>query len=290
MQATLKIDNSRLNDTGDNLLFVRKMRDGATTENRFDQRYTLLDTDFPWRVPVLFEAIGAMDHPCESIKVSVAKHVDRQSYTIIPGQSGSSVFRFRQVRNFVLDSVRMNGQLVQLDNGKSVSAVTFTGGDEITATYLSTIFKCTKEEILDFPYLNEHNEVSFRIYAVPGTEAACGRILEYFIFCRDNQIISKGSGLPQLNYSSIPQSAPGVMIIKLGASEIVRSPEGALVVSAPDIKTLIYNIEALQRILDERFEYQFGFRSVMGLYQSMIRHFNIAGEVLPLNRYFEAEQ
>jgi hypothetical protein len=28
----------------------------------------------------------------------------------------------------------------------------------------------------------------------------------------------------------------------------------------------------------------------MGLYQSMIRHFNIAGEVLPLNRYFEAEQ
>ena len=103
------------------------------------------------------------------------------------------ILRCRDIRHFVLHSVRLNGVSVTMENSQS-EELRFTPGSILEVTYRSKLFHIAEDTIMQFPFVDAQQQLSCQVQiseesALPAELAT--RFEEYFDFCRENKLLSE---------------------------------------------------------------------------------------------------
>lgn len=286
----ISADNSRLTHEGDTILFVRKMRDQASTVNLCDGKFTTWETVVPSRVPMIFESVAALKAPAGKILVVSKKSLDKVVFTLRSEMSFRSKVEFRPIRNFTLSKVTLDGKAIAFDKLATRDTVNFSKGSVLKAEYRSDIFHLTRGQLDSFAFSNAQKVVNFKIQATPKAKAAAERFNEFFRFCASApapKSVSMKGDIP-LTLTASPKADKDTVAVILGSNYGIRmNAYGGLIVEAPDTEKLDGLMTELFYVLDQRYPAKIGFRARMGITQEMINFFKLQNTALPLRKYFE---
>ena len=190
--------------------------------------------------------------------------------------------RVPSLRHFSCAEILLNGRVVDASR-----PLAFRQGDVLEIVYRSEDFRISAEAILGFPFVNQANEVDFRVGFASGNAGLremARRFNDYFTYCRKKGLV-KGDGLCILT-TDPKTGAQGMVRLELaeGKGNITLDDNGGLRIAAPNLTELDRLITELFYQMDRRFEYYEPFRNVMGLRAS---DFKAEGKLLPLRRYFD---
>lgn len=291
VRGKVRFDNPAVNGEGLTILYALKMRDRSETVDMLDGDFTQVEAVLPSRVPVIYEAVAGIRKPAENFlcEINVEKRLNEQRYRVRLGnrQAFASPVYVRDIRDFSLAGMTLNGTEIQ--PGMEIQ---LKPGSELEFVYRSQIFRNTAQEILAFPFTDAKNKTAFTVQA--DTEDGCRpgqRFNEYFDFCKARKIIASNSGAVPVTNVADPVPAAGVVTLLIGKGKddgITVSPDGGLVIQASDSEMADRMITALFKVMDQRYEYVFPFRHVMGLKPEMIQHFGMWNKAFPYRKYFEA--
>lgn len=300
----VRFDNQALMGSGWAMLWNRKMRRSARTENSLEGDFTSIPAVLPSRVPVIYESVAGLKTDVQGVKVLVEaeKDLHQQIYRFRWENSAEfeGILRCRDIRHFALYSVRLNGNPVAMDNFQS-EELRFSPDSILEVTYRSKLFHIAEEEILQFPFVDAQQNLSCQVQISEESELSAElatRFEEYFDFCRENKLLSEESPQLSIQKNNVLEDAPGSIFLIDGKSAlppawkdlpdgISRSPKGALLIKASDEQAGVLLIEELFRVMDIRFEYIFPFQYVMGLHRDMLVHFKMLDRHFPYQKYFE---
>ncbi|MFA6930647.1 MAG: hypothetical protein WCT05_09985 [Lentisphaeria bacterium] len=304
VEGQVRFDNQALIEPGWALLWNRKMRQQASTENQLDGVFTQVQAQLPSRVPVLYESVAALRSEVakQQVLVKADKDLDRQIYHLHWQNKNNfeGQLRFRTIRHFDLQDVRLNGKTVPIENYQS-NKLDFAPNSKLEITYQSQLFHLPEKAILEFPFSTADGKLHCQVQVEKGNEAALAlaeRFTTYFAFCKEKKLLPDNS--PELNIleTKTMTDAPNAICILLDSttmpkawqeipSGISRNSSGTLQIRAKDIGTAELLLEELFQVMDKRFEYIFPFRYVMGLHRDMLVHFKMLDKHFPYHKYFE---
>jgi hypothetical protein len=291
----ISISNSHLGNS--NYLFVRKMRDKASTQNTVKGGKTLLKLTLKSRIPYLFEAVcGIKSDQNLNCTVSSSKDINKINYKI--KFEGNKPFTTdistRKIHLFSPATVSVNGKKVDLRNCLIPANATFE------LTYNSKRFMLNKTELTNFPFIDSDNNVSFKIITPQSpnkTELDVAKKINwYFKFCANKKIINPKSPMPDVkNIKTFPSIGNNIIVL-VGNNRITgnnkipwgisRTGNNLFIKAKNDLQARLM-LTDMHHVMDTRFDYIFPFRGVMGLYKKHLKHFNMAGKYLPYKKYFE---
>ena len=288
MKLKVESDCSYLGDK--NCLVVRKMRKTAKTEIDVSNRKVKLNIKLKSRVPYLYETICGIDptkvkYNCQT---SSKKDINKQIYTIKfePANAFKGKLYFRCIRNFKLDSVRVNDKEIALNSNET--EIDIDKGTVVAIEYKSTRFYLTEKQLLAFPFVNAYKKVNFKIAISEKPTAeeleAAEMLKEYFVFCAKKFVIDGKSPIAEIiKTNSIPTTGNWIAVSQKNNDSIKRDGN-TLYIQGKKIKDLV---KATEYVMDKKFHYSFPFRGTMGLYDNQLKHFKMWGKKLPYIRYFE---
>ena len=282
----VRIDNSRLTRAGESVLFVRKMRDQAVTENTVAGGFTQFNLAVPSRTPVIYEAVASLRMPDGKVRVTSKKSLNRIVFTLEPEKAIDSEIRFRDIHGFRIDSVEVNGRSVSCENNRIELKIP-TGG-KLSVVYLSRGWQLSETDLKKFQFTDPLGRPAFRLQAVPAAKASAERFNEYFRFAEKYQGgVTMKNDIP-VTLSAAPVPAAGTVTLLIGGTPGIRmSDHGGIVIAAENADRLDRLVTQFFYALDRRYPVKIPFRSVMGLLQDMVNHFNLSNTVLPCRTYFE---
>ncbi len=291
VKGKVRFDNQAVSDDGLSILYALKMRNNSETTNLLDGNFTQVETVLPSRVPVIYEALAGIRKPAEdfSCEIDVNKQLNEQRYHLRfkNQQTFSSPLFVRDIRNFQLTGITLNGQDV-----KAGVDVQIKPNSVLEFRYSSQIFNNSAQEILAFPFTDAKNRTAFsvQINSENGRELA-QRFNEYFDFCRSKELIAADSSQVMIEKVDKPVPAAGVVTLLIGedSEKISVTPNKGLVITAHNAESANLMITELLKVMDLRYEYVFPFRMVSGLNWEMIRHFQMMNKAFPYQKYFEAQ-
>ncbi len=300
----VRFDNQALMGTGWALLWNRKMRRSASTENSLEGDFTNIPAVLPSRVPLIYESVAGLKTDIRGVKVLVEAEKDLHQQIYRFRWKNKDVFegllRCRDIRHFELHSVRLNGNPVATKNYQS-GELHFTPNSVMEVTYRSKLFHIAEEEILQFPFVDAQQHLAFQVQIPEESDLAAElatRFEEYFEFCREKKLLAEDSLALNISKNKVFADAPGSIFLITGTVSlplawkelpegISRSPKGALLIKANDSQMGTRLLGELFRIMDKRFEYIFPFKYVMGLHRDMLVHFKMLDRHFPYQKYFE---
>ena len=189
----------------------------------------------------------------------------------------------------------VNGKPETFSEGKDcylAERITFDRGSEVKILYVSDFFRLPREKIVNFPYVDQNNRVTFLLHVPGGDEAAMKlteRFREYFDFCGRKKILPSSAG-PQVSRDDAALNRRDVISLQIvpGKPDTVESlPGGGILIRAKDAGTLEKMIRQFAGVMDLRFPYIFRFSGIMGLELEQLVHFKMIGKFIPERRYFE---
>lgn len=277
-----------------NYVFVRKMRDSASTDNHIKNGVTSFDESLPGRLPVLFEAVCGFSKLPEDISCTVSslKDTDKIKFTVT--FKDNPLFKTaiypRQIRDFKLSSVKINSKNVATDD------CAIPADAKIELEYKSNYFNVGASEILKFPFISD-DKISFAIClpldANQSELKEAGFFQEYFKFCFQNKII-KDSKLPEIiNPEAVPKNKNTVSIF-VGEKRAPEYPYGisvinnnTVIIKAANPKDARTMCNAVKYVMDRRFEYMPSFGAGYKMTSDVLNRFELNGKLLPFQRCFE---
>lgn len=284
----VRIDNSRLTGKGEAVLFVRKMRDHAATENLVSGGFTQFSLTVPSRTPVIYEAVASLKLPDGKVKVSSEKSLNRIVFTVEPEKAVSSEIHFRTIYGFRIGSVEVDGSPAVCKDNRAVLRI--PAGGKLTVTYLSNVYQLTEADLKKFQFTDPTGRPAFRIQAVPEAGEAAERFNEYFRFAEKYQGGATMKNDIPTELSAAPVPAAGTVTLLIGGTRGIRMADnGGIVIAAENADQLDRLVTQFFYALDRRYPVKIPFRSVMGLLQDMVNHFDLSKTVLPCRKYFEGE-
>ena len=162
-RGTVAIDNRELTDDGQQVqLFVLKKRSCAETENHLKDGLTSFAVELPSRTPVLWESVcGISGVPQELTALVKAKKTlveRRYSVSFLRTKMFTGQLRVPSLRHFSGAEILLNGRVADASR-----PLAFRHGDVLEIVYRSEDFRISAEAILGFPFVNQANEVDFRV-------------------------------------------------------------------------------------------------------------------------------
>lgn len=293
VSGTVRFDSAGLDREGWVMLFNRKLRDRAACRNRLDGPLNAIDVCLPSRVPVIYEAVLALqpNQPQLTFEVSAVKELHRQHYLFTWGdQTFSSPIRLRRLRDFRLTRVILNGLPLDVQDDR-LAATLFPAGGRLELFYESEHFAVPAESITAFPYADPAGNLNFTL-RLPDDSAIsqrlAARFADYFAFCRERKVIPAAS--PDFNRvqdQGFSEPDAGTIALHFSDRSLIRSsPGGGLVLEAASLPELETLTDQLFSVMDHHFAYTFPFRWAMGLSQEILVHFKMYGKSFPVSPYF----
>jgi hypothetical protein len=287
-ELDVKVDCSYLGN--ENNLIVRKMRKSAETQYAVDGRKLNLNVKLKSRVPYLYEMVCGISPVDFSYKCEAKsrKDINQQIYSIKfeTEKAFKAKLSFRNIRDFKLDTVNVNGQNVNLQNNTALIEV--TKGTVVNISYKSEYFQLTEKQLLTFPFVDSSKKVNFKVIVPEKASSeeleAAEMLKNYFVFCAENSVISKQSpAVDIIKSDKIPDDGNWVIVANKD-KDCVKIEGKNLYIQGNDLKALT---KASEYVMDNRFRYLFPFRGSMGLYDYQLKHFKMYGKTLPYSEYFE---
>jgi hypothetical protein len=271
-------------------LLVRKMRKSSETALSVSKQDVTLDVNLKSRIPYLYETVCGITpvnvkYEC---KISSEKYLNKQTYILKfnPDKNFTAQLFFRELRNFKLNSVSVNGK--KLHEGIKTADVKISQDTSISIEYVSNQFDITEKQLLAFPFVDSRKRVSFKV-AIPQnpTKAeldAADMLKQYFAFCAKKYVIDgKSPQVEIVQTDTIPETGNWISLSSNG-NGLVNIQGNTLFIKGKDLKQLV---KATEYVMDRRFHYAFPFRGSMGLYNDQLKHFKMWGKSLPYIKYFE---
>lgn len=288
--GTVAVDNDLLTAySGEKLVFVRKLRSRASLVNRISGRLTSFNAVFPARVPVLYETVCAIGGAPENLTVESRseKNLEREIYTAelkeTPDFTGT--LKIRPIRGFS-STLTLNGKPVRQGTPLKMKA-----GDVIVAEYVSTLFKLPQSAIDSFPFTDDKQKISCRLWfdaKDTGAGAAADRFVRFFDFLRDKRLLHKDAALEIVHAPELRGAAGTISLeSRAGEAQIMLTPAGGLLLTASSSEELEQVSEKLLDRMDRRYPYVFPFKGVAGMPLEVLKHFKMLGKSLPARNFFE---
>lgn len=289
-KGEVKIDNElQCRRKNTSLLIVRKLRSKGETVNRVKGKYSVIDAVLPFRVPVIYESVCAIENAGDlSAKVTTDKHLEKQFWEVelLSGAPFTGRIIPRDIRGFTLQELTLNGKKIVPGN-----SVDLKSGDKIKAYYTSDVFDISRQELMEFSFTDSKGRISCRLHIPAGDAGAAqgaDRFNEFFRYLKKQNFLPKASAAPVTsNVSSLKRA--DVIAFATGSqhSRISRLPGGGIKLEAKDGKELEKLTCLLLDELDKRYPYVIPFRPVMGLNSEMIHSVKMSNKHIPLRNYFD---
>ncbi|MFA6930904.1 MAG: hypothetical protein WCT05_11300 [Lentisphaeria bacterium] len=284
-------------------IYVRKMRDQASLLNQLEGDWTHINIDLPSRMPVLLETVcGLETDPAInfSAEASSRKTLQEQRYTVRFQQLTSGVnarLRVRNIYGFELTGILLNGKSLDFKREntwtlQAANSLLLDNHSELEILYRSKDYAVNTDTITSFPFTDDSGNLTFSVRMETDDPAAKQlaqlRFAEYFDFCREKKLLPDGAAVDFRDGSSDNQIQ---IALQLGAGNLLRAAEnGNIRLEVENQEQLNHLLDALFAVMDQRFEYIYPFRWVMGLPGKVLNHFKMTGKHLPYVKYFEEEK
>lgn len=288
VSGKVRIDNGRLTREGESVLFVRKMRDQAVTENIVSGGFTQFKLNVPSRTPVIYEAAASLKMPDGKVRVSSKKSLDRIVFTFEPEKAIDSKIHFRDIYGFRIGSVDVDGKPVAYTGNRA--EIKIPAGGKLSVAYMSREYQLSEADLKKFSFTDPLGRPVFRIQAVPGAENVAERFNEYFRFAEKYQGgVTMKNDIPVTVLETPVPAAETVTLLIGGTPGIRMVDNGGIVIAAENAHQLDRRATQFFYALDRQYPVKIPFRSVMGLLQNIVTHFNLSKTVLPCRPYFEGD-
>ena len=275
-------------------VFVRKMRDRASTENKLKNGETFFNEILAPRIPYLYEAVcGFSSIPADGLTVTAESAKDINCIRFTLDFKNNPQFRTdilpRAIRNFALKDIQLNGRNIQPENCE------IPPNARLVLEYRSTQFLAAAAEILDFPFVDQENRSAFavQIPAEPNDAEIkqAERIRGYFRFCEERNITAAGK-IPLVKSDAQPDTATiRILVGRQCAGTVGVSRDGStILVKASSPREADELVRQLSHVMDRKFEYFPPFTQVDSISGEMLDKFGIRGENLPFIRCFENDK
>lgn len=270
------------------MLFVRKMRDQAVTENTVAGGFTQFSLAVPSRTPVIYEAVASLKMPDGKVRVSSKKSLDRIVFTFEPEKAIDSKIHFRDIYGFRIGSVDVDGKPVAYTGNRA--EIKIPAGGKLSVAYMSREYQLSEADLKKFSFTDPLGRPVFRIQAVPGAENVAERFNEYFRFAEKYQGgVTMKNDIPVTVLETPVPAAETVTLLIGGTPGIRMVDNGGIVIAAENAHQLDRRATQFFYALDRKYPVKIPFRSVMGLLQNIVTHFNLSKTVLPCRPYFEGD-
>lgn len=288
--APAEIGNDILGE--DDYIFIRKMRDQASTENFLRNRTTCFEAQLLSRLPVLYESVcGLTNVPDGGIKVtaSVQKDINKIVYQLQFADNAefATTLRPRKIEDFELSAITLNGRKVSADSLK------IPANGKITLEYRSKYFTFKKSDLMRFKFTDAGKRADFEIVLPENANTAeirqAVRLKNVFDFLVKHHVLT-GNNIVITQGNAAGGNAQIVIRIGRGdaASQVALSGNQWLI-TAPDAAAADLLVRKFSYVLDQRYEYIFPFhpRAWDCLHPDMLKYFDLDQARLPLVRCFE---
>lgn len=275
----------------DNYIWVRKMRDSATTVNCLKSRTTIFSADLLSRLPVLYESVcGLSNIPADGINVTVSSQKDINKIIFRLKFKDNKVFSTalnpRKIEDFTLDKIILNGKTVDSEK------ITIPANAEITIEYKSDNFTFSNTDLMRFPFADNSGKIVMQILLPQDANASelrqAERLAGVFKFLADKKAVS-GADVKIVRSDNSDKAAFAVAVGRSADKAQVSLQGNVWKISAPDAASADKLVRKFSYIIDKRFEYIFPFkpRAWDCLNPEMLNYFDLTEEYLPFVRCFE---
>ncbi|MFA6931913.1 MAG: hypothetical protein WCT05_16435, partial [Lentisphaeria bacterium] len=288
MPLEFRVDNSELGK-GSNL-FVTKMRDQATLNNRIEGSSTSFHDSLPSRCPRLYEAIINLSAlPDEgSLETIVSSHKDIDQIRFDIRLQGNSPFRAILTPRFIHRyeaSVLVNETLTSPQTPVNIPA-----NAQISVRFQSDFFHCKAADILSFPFVDAAGKPAFSIQLPAEANAAelkeATHLQDYFRFTTDRKI-TLAEEIPVVQLPEAVSGAAVLIQVGRGAKTRITRRADRLEFCAADSAEAHAMLKELAYVMDRRFPYIIPFGRVDSFSQEILEKFSMPENPLPFDRCFE---
>jgi hypothetical protein len=297
----VSIDNKALSPLDSQRhVYLRKMRDQACLMNQLEGSWTHVKIDLPSRMPVLLETVcGLETDPAINFSAEAAscKNLQEQRYTVrfqqLPGTINARL-RVRNIHGFELAAILLNGKPLEFKyegtwTQQAVKPLLLDNHSELEIVYRSKDYAVSTETITSFPFTDDKGKLTFSVHMETDDPAARQlaqlRFAEYFDFCREKKLLPEGDAVEFRD--SLDGKQIQIAVYSGARNRMTMTENGNLRLDAENPEKLHHLLDALFLVMDQRFEYIYPFRWVMGLPIKVLNQFKMAGKYLPYDKYFE---
>lgn len=294
MNTKLTIGNQELGEM--QYIFVRKMRDHAQTDNKFEKGCTEIETVLTSRTPILYEAVCGIDSDAVldfNCTVKSVKDLNRQIFVLNFDNAMPVNIKIspKKIRQFKMARATVNGKMVLLDHCR------LPIGGELVLTYESERFHVSQEQLAQFDFMDSRENVIFNILVNDRSDSdamnIANRIQGYFDYCISKKIINEKSERVEILDETAGKNELCVLVGPSLSSKYSRVPNGislkdsVLYFKAKDLADAKMLYKEFGYVLDEQFPYVYPFKPVMGLYEKHLKYFKMNGKSLTHKKYFQ---